>query len=72
LGAGSIVVTDSFRDGSGRERKVEIHNLQWHIFELVYEFRSVQHLVATALRMRDVMKQAFIARSKLRTSASSA
>ena len=72
LGAGSIVVTDRFRDGSGRERKAELHNLHWHIFELVYEFRSVQHLVATALRMRDVAKEAFIARSRLRTAGSSA
>ena len=71
LGAGSIVVTDRFRDGSGRERKAELHNLHWHIFELVYEFRSVQHLVATALRMRDVTKEAFIARSRLRTAGSS-
>jgi hypothetical protein len=68
LEPGSIVVTHRFRDGSGREWQAELHNLHWHIFELIYEFKSVQHLVATALRMRDVAQEAFVARNAIEMS----
>ena len=59
LEPGSIVATHRFEDASGGTWHVELHNLNWHIFELIYEFKSIQHLVAVALSTCDVAQKGF-------------
>ena len=63
LQQGSIVAPHHFQDAEGGTWQIELRNLSWHISELIYEFKAVDHMVATALGMRDAALKAFAERN---------
>jgi len=63
LQPGSIVATHRFQDTEGGTWQIELRNINWHISELIYEFKAVDHMVATALGMRDAAQKSFAERN---------
>lgn len=53
LAPGRLVVTADVTDGSGQTYRVELHNLPFHINEIIYEFKSIDYLLEVARSMRD-------------------
>lgn len=54
----SFVILATLEDKAGRPYSVELRNLQLHVHETIYEFQSVQNLIAVAGTMRDAAKLA--------------
>lgn len=58
LAADSLVVSISAVDEHGDSYNFELHNLLYHMQEVIHEFRSVEHLVDVARAMRDTARDA--------------
>lgn len=58
----NLVVTHDFTDTSGAAYRMEMHNLSFHVNELIYEFKSIQYLVEVVQAMRDTAPVAVRAR----------
>jgi len=58
FGSDSLVITATLEDKAGRPFPVELHNLQVHVLETIYEFQSVQYIIEVAAAMRGVAETA--------------
>jgi hypothetical protein len=53
LRPGSLTLTTTATTRDNRPYRLDLHNIEWHMAEAIYEFKSVQYLVDIATHMRD-------------------
>ncbi len=56
----SMIVTTKIIDESSRTYRARLHNIGFHVAEMIYEFKGLQYVVEVARCMRDALRLAIV------------